>query len=150
MKIHFVCTGNIYRSRLAEAYCNSLRVPGLEASSSGIGAGLNGVAPISPYAADALAKYGLGSCASANWQRTTAELVQASDVLVFLESIHRRFCDKWVEPRQRIEVWEIEDIGPLAPMEIPSEVERTFAIIRQQTDALLATLGLTKAGPALP
>ena len=120
MRIHFICTGNIYRSRLAEAYCNSRRIPGLQASSSGIGAGLNGTAAISPYAADALAKYGLRSYAAAHWQRTTTELVRASDLLVFMESIHRRFCEKWIEvARQRIEVWEIEDIGPIAPMEIP-------------------------------
>jgi hypothetical protein len=29
MTIHFICTGNIYRSRLAEMYCASKGVPGL-------------------------------------------------------------------------------------------------------------------------
>ena len=37
MTIHFICTGNIYRSRLAEAYCASKRVAGLCVLSSGIG-----------------------------------------------------------------------------------------------------------------
>ena len=148
MKIHFVCTGNIYRSRLAEAYLNSRRVRGLQVFSSGIGAGLNGDAAISPYAAAVLNKYGLSSYASAHWQRTTPELVQASDVLVFMESEHRRFCEKWIEAtRQRIEVWEIEDVGPVDAREIPNIVERTFGIIRQRTDSLLSGLGLGKVVP---
>ena len=141
LRIHFVCSGNIYRSRLAEAYCNSRCVPGLETSSSGIIAGLNGIAAISPYAADVLARYGLLGYAAAHWQRTTRELVKASDVLVLMEPIHRRFCGKWIEERQRIEVWDIEDVGPIDPMEIPDKVERTFARIRQRTDVQLRDLG---------
>jgi protein-tyrosine-phosphatase len=144
IKIHFICTGNIYRSRLAEAYCASRCGPGIQVFSSGIAAGLNGDAPISPYAADVLAKYGLDSYAAARWQRTTAALVQASDVVVFLESEHRRFCESWIEPaRQRIEVWEIEDVGPVDAAEIANKVERTFGVIRQRTDTLLTTLGLS-------
>ena len=91
MRIHFVCTGNIYRSRLAEAYCNSRRVPGIDVLSSGIKAGLEQDVPISPYAADVLTRFGLERYAAARWQRTSAELVRASDVLVFMESEHRRF-----------------------------------------------------------
>jgi protein-tyrosine-phosphatase len=145
--IHFVCTGNVYRSRLAEAYCASKRVPGIHAISSGIAAGLNGDAPISPYAAEVLEQYHLDSYAAARWQPTTAALVRASDVLVFMESEHRRFCEKWLEPaRQQIEVWEIEDVGPVAANEIAFKVQRTFRIIRQRTDELLATL-VPKIGP---
>ena len=142
MRIHFVCTGNIYRSRLAEAYCNSRGVPGIRVFSSGIRAGLEEDVPISPYAADVLTRYGLDRYAAAHWQRTSAELVRASDVLVFMESEHHRVCEKWIEAtRQRIEVWEIEDVGPIDPAKIPSKVERTFGMIRQRIDTLLAVLG---------
>jgi protein-tyrosine-phosphatase len=141
MRIHFVCTGNIYRSRLAEAYCNSRGVPGIDTFSSGIRAGLEQDVPISPYAADVLARHGLNRYAATRWQRTSAELVRASDVLVFMESEHRRFCEKWIEAmRQRIEVWEIEDVGPVDPVEIPNKVERTFGIIRKRIDTLLTIL----------
>jgi protein-tyrosine-phosphatase len=92
MRIRFVCTGNIYRSRLAEAYCKSLRIPELQVSSSGMGAGLNDDAAISPYAAEVLARYELDSHAAARGQRRTAELVRWSDVLVFMEPEHQRFC----------------------------------------------------------
>jgi protein-tyrosine-phosphatase len=91
-----------------------------------------------------LAKHGLDSYAAAHWQRTSAELVRASDVLVFMESEHRRFCENWIEPaRQRVEVWDIEDVGPVDAAEIANKVERTFGIIRQRIETLLTTLGLS-------
>jgi protein-tyrosine-phosphatase len=149
MRIHFICTGNIYRSRLAEAYCASRCSPGVNVLSSGVAAGLNGDIPISPYAADILAKYSLTSYAAPHWQRTTASLVHRSDVLIFMEKEHRRFCEDWIEPeRQRIEVWEVEDVGSTKASEIADKVDRTFGIIRQRTDALLATLGLIQTGLA--
>lgn len=149
LRIHFICTGNIYRSRLAEAYCASRRIPGIHVSSSGIAAGATGHAAISPYAADVLAQHGLGSYAAQRWQRTTQALVQASDVIVFMESEHRQFCADWIEPeRQRIEVWQIEDVGPIDATQIPAKAQRTFAIIRQQTDALLTTLGIGNLKPS--
>lgn len=139
--IHFVCTGNVYRSRLAEAYCVSRSLPGIGVYSSGIAAGRDSNAPISPHAVVALTRHGLLSYAAAHWQRTTADLVRSSDVLVFMEAEHHRFCEEWIQPaRQRIEVWGVKDIDGREPAEIPIEVERTFAIIRRRTDALIASL----------
>jgi protein-tyrosine-phosphatase len=116
-------------------------IPGIQVFSSGIRAGLEEDVPISPYAADVLTRYGLSCYAAARWQRTSAELVRASDVLVFMESEHHRFCEKWIEAmRQRIEVWEIEDVGPIDAVEIPNKVERTFGKIRQRIDTLLTVL----------
>ena len=139
--IHFVCTGNIYRSRLAEAYCVSKGVPGIHVTSSGIAAGRDGNVAISPWAVAVLNRYGLASYAAPGWQRSTAALVKASDVLVFMESEHEGFCAEWIEPgRHRVEVWAIEDIGPMEFSKIPEKVERTFAMIRQRTDELLKAL----------
>jgi protein-tyrosine-phosphatase len=139
--IHFVCTGNIYRSRLAEAWCASKDIRGLKVSSSGIAAGRDGAEPLSPWAADILAHHSLAAFAAKHWQRTTASLIQASDVVVFMEDEHHHFCRNWIDlSRQRIEIWDIEDIGPTPSDEIPAKVARTFARIRRQTDALLKTL----------
>jgi protein-tyrosine-phosphatase len=147
MRIHFVCTGNIYRSRLAEAYCASRCGTEIEVSSSGIAAGMNGDTPIASWAADILGRHGLTSFAAAHWQRTTEGIVRASDVLVFMEAEHRRFCEDWIEPaRQRIEVWGVEDIGPIEPTEIAGKVERTFAAICGHTGILLANLRLPETG----
>ena len=141
INIHFVCTGNIYRSRLAEAYCTSRRIPGIRVTSSGIAAGRDGNAAISPWAGDVLDRYGLASYAAPYWQRSSEALVQASDVLVFMEPEHERFCAEWIEPgRHRVEVWGIEDIGSMEFSKIPEKVERTFAMIRQRSDELLRAL----------
>jgi protein-tyrosine-phosphatase len=104
---------------------------------------------ISPYAADVLNKYGLHGYAAARWQRTSAELVRASDVLVFMEPEHHSFCEAWIEAmRQRIEVWGIEDVGPMDRAEIPKKVERTFGLIRQRIDTLVNCLGVHLTPPS--
>jgi protein-tyrosine-phosphatase len=59
LTIHFICTGNIYRSRIAEAYCASKAVPGVLVLSSGINTVLNRGIPIAPYAARILREQGL-------------------------------------------------------------------------------------------
>jgi protein-tyrosine-phosphatase len=140
MIIHFICTGNIYRSRLAEAYCKSKGVQGLGVMSSGIQTASNGGVPIASYAADVLRAYGLERFAAPSWQQTTAALVRASDVLVFMEREHYYFCKDWVDSsRQRFEIWDISDVGSeVGAAEIMTKVERTFATIRMQTDSLLA------------
>ena len=74
MTIHFIYTGNIYRSRLAEAYCASKSVPGLCVLSSGVGTKLNRGIHIAPYAARVLSQRGLERFAAPSWQQTTAAL----------------------------------------------------------------------------
>jgi protein-tyrosine-phosphatase len=142
MTIHFICTGNIYRSRIAEAYCLSKGIPELNVVSSGIQTTLNGDVPIASYAAEALRAYGLERFAAASWQQTTAALVRASDVLVFMEREHYKFCKDWVDSsRQRFEIWNIPDVGSeVGAAEIMTKVERTFAKIRRQADSLLTKL----------
>jgi protein-tyrosine-phosphatase len=138
--IHFICTGNIYRSRLAEAYCVSKGVPGLRVLSSGIGAALHGGVPIAPYAARVLNEHRLARFAAPSWQQTTAALVRASDVLVFMEREHYRFCKDWMDPiRQTVEIWDIPDVGPIDAERIMTKVEQTFEMIRKRADTLLST-----------
>jgi protein-tyrosine-phosphatase len=49
INIHFVCRGNIYRSRLAEAYLKSFQNAAWGVSSSGIGATKHAKVHISPW-----------------------------------------------------------------------------------------------------
>jgi len=143
MTIHFICTGNIYRSRLAEAYCASKAVPGLCVLSSGIGTKLNRGVPIASYAARVLRDRGLERFAAPSWQQTTAALVRASGALVFMEREHYSFCKDWIDPvRQTVEIWDIPDVGQVEAAQIIAEVEQTFEMIAQRTDILLTTLGL--------
>jgi protein-tyrosine-phosphatase len=112
MIIHLISTGNIYRSRLAEAHCKSKGVSGLDVMSSGIQTILNGGLPIASYAADVLRAHGLERFAAPSWPQTTPALIRASDVLVFMEREHYHFCNDWVDSsRQRFEIWDIPDVG---------------------------------------
>ena len=143
MTIHFICTGNIYRSRLAEAYCSSKGLPGLQVLSSGIGTALNAGLTIAPYAAHVFSKYGLEHFAAPSWQQTTAVLIHASDLLVFMEREHYRFCERWIDPsRHKFEIWDIPDVGRTDPAEIMGKVEKTFEAICRRTDMLLTALRL--------
>lgn len=126
---------------MAEAYCASKAVPGIRVTSSGIAAGRDGNAALSPWAAQVLNRHGLVDHAAANWQRTTANLLKASDVLIFMESEHKLFCEPWIIPgRHRVEVWDIEDIGPMEISKIPQKAESTFQLICRRVDELLKAL----------
>jgi protein-tyrosine-phosphatase len=95
--------------------------------------------PIAPYAARILREQGLERFAAREWRQTTAALVRASDLLVFMEREHYQFCEGWIDSiRQRIEIWDVPDIGPIDAAGIMKAVSRTFDVIRQRTDMLLA------------
>ena len=121
----------------------SKNIPGLRVFSSGIYTAFNGAVPIATYAARVLAERGLERFAAPSWQQTAAALVRASDVLVFMESEHYTFCKDWIDPaRQRVEIWEIPDVGPVDAAQIMTKAEQTFEMIAKRTDTLLTTLGL--------
>jgi hypothetical protein len=85
---------------------------------------------------------GIERFAAPSWQQTTAALVRASDVLVFMEREHYDVCKDWLDPvRQTVEIWEIPEVGPVDAARIMTEVEQTFEMIEQRADTLLTTLG---------
>ena len=106
----------------------------------------NAGATITPYAASILREYGFEKFAAPTWQQTTEVLVQASDILVFMEREHYDFCTVWIDAkRHQCRIWAIPDVGPLLDTPgLNAEVKRTFAVIRQQTDALLKELGFLR------
>ena len=91
-----------------------------------------------------LSERGLERFASPTWQQTTATLVRASDVLVFMEHHHYIFCKTWIDvSRQKLEIWDMQDVRAADAAAIMNEAEHTFDLIRQRTDMLLTTLGLS-------
>jgi protein-tyrosine phosphatase len=149
--IHFVCTGNIYRSRLADAYLRSQQLPNIETSSSGIEAVQGSEPLISPVAAILLARAGLGECASLYPSRTSAELLAKVDLVVFMRRHHYLVCsEEYRVSLSNYEIWDIPDLNELSystpdgslehQLEIMRNAAKTFEDIKTQVDQLKTRL----------
>lgn len=151
MKVHFVCTGNAYRSRLAEAYFNSKQLPGFTASSSGIRANYHRPAngPISEYAKVLLEKDGILRFTTVDVTQTTLDILEEQDYFVFMRQIHYDFCVGTLKfkPKQ-YEIWEIKDVNEVLPEEeytndkdkVNRLAEETYLIIKNKTEKLIEKL----------
>ncbi|WKZ24808.1 MAG: hypothetical protein QY321_00100 [Patescibacteria group bacterium] len=89
MKIHFICSFNATRSRLAEAYARSVFPKGFLIDSSGVkatGKGFN--KGLSRYAYNIIKKNNLEKYVSKKSVGTTLELLQDRDLIIFMEPRH--------------------------------------------------------------
>jgi protein-tyrosine phosphatase len=125
----FLCTGNYYRSRLAEKMFNSwapAECPGWKAISRGIAVDLghNNVGPIAEPAVHAL----LGSGVAFNWtlarmpmQLETVDLETADHVVALKKAEHlpllRQRFPSWLGANEpdRIDYWHVDDVDEMAP-----------------------------------
>lgn len=85
-KIHFICRGNVYRSRMAEAYAiaKTRDNPDIQIDSSGVEAKLALNGEVDPVAIAHLKDDGIESYASKTWVQTTQELIDAADIVVVM------------------------------------------------------------------
>lgn len=136
MKIHFVCLGNTYRSRLAEAYMNSLKLRGVRAVSSGIIADTVH-APINWYALRMLEQQGMSRRRMASPRLSTRANVHSSDCMIFFTRKPYEFCKAWMSPGQDYQIWNIADMQGGTHGAKIRESERTFKQIKHRVDALI-------------
>jgi protein-tyrosine-phosphatase/8-oxo-dGTP pyrophosphatase MutT (NUDIX family) len=145
--IHFVCRGNVHRSRLAEAYMRQMSLDGFEISSSGVEAleypkktrssftemVLDHQPQLRPYMAG-------------DRQQTNKELLQKHDVIICLDKSVYDDAVRWfqLDPR-KTQVWHVEDIngraarigGDIKDKSVVSELEDSiFAFIKTNCDKL--------------
>ena len=148
MVIHFICNGNTYRSRLAEAYLNSKNSSGLKSISSGIIASRNESGPISWYAQRILQNEKLVPFESLGWQQTTKEILKQGDLTIFMQQEPYDYCRKYLDFTQKdYEIWDIKDMyeflssstqkGPFTESEKINASEETFKIIKRKIDDLI-------------
>lgn len=148
MIIHFVCRGNAYRSRLAEAYLNSKQFPTLKSISSGIRASENGNGPISWYAQRIIENENLVPFESLSRQQTTKKLFERADFTIFMQQELYDYCrEKLGFTQKNYEIWDIKDIDefiyssmgmrPTTEMETIKASEEMFETIKGKIDMLI-------------
>ncbi len=150
MHIHFVCTGNAYRSRLAEAYLGSKQLKGIEVSSSGIEASKNKNGPICWYAARVLHYQGFQKYTSHSWRETTKDMLENADLVIFMHKNHLEYAKQYHGFSGNYELWNISDLSHsgLTIDKQSSEddirrikiTEETFEKIKRKTDAMILSL----------
>lgn len=141
MTVHFICEGNTYRSRLAETYLNSLRIPEIKAISSGYNAeGWSGI--ISWLTQRIIQKNKLIAFEKPMWDRTTQELVDEGDYTVFMtKQIYDLARQDFKFDPDKTEVWQIEDVKvEMTDEEKIRESEETFETLKQKVDELVLKL----------
>lgn len=148
MKIHFVCSGNTNRSRMAEAYLNSKKLPGIIVSSSGIYANDNWEGSLSRYAERILTEHNLLPFAAKHWTQTTVDILDDNDLVVFMRRHHYDYCVevlRW-QPKNYL-IWNIDDIptNPLGDAEETVKAkaaadEGVFGNIVKEVDKLVLNI----------
>jgi protein-tyrosine-phosphatase len=155
MNVHFVCVGNSYRSRLAEAVLNALAISGMRATSSGTHASDNENGPISWYGARLLKNHGLIPFMSPSWTQTTPSMLAAAGLVVFMADGCRRWCSEQLgHAGTDCEVWQVADLDefefsaprttPAGEQERIAATEATFALIERLVTDLVGRTAETK------
>jgi len=127
--ILFICTGNYYRSRFAEAVFNhhaKAHAAGWQAMSRGLAIHLV-LGPISPHVVKALQARGIPlTCTTPDrTQLTEADLAQATRVVALKEREHRPMIRKLFPAwEDRVEYWNVHDVEYLSPHSALPEIER--------------------------
>lgn len=112
--IHYVCSGNTYRSRLAEAFTGYLSrdYPNITVSSSGIRAQQDHDGPITWLAMRLIKHHELLPYMSYSWQQTSPTLLADAQLVVFMENEHLEACQrlfKFEPDKSTYKVLKVED-----------------------------------------
>lgn len=132
MKILFVCTGNAYRSPVAEALLRHLN-PNVEADSAGISPAI----PISNDASKFLLREDAQKHLKTSPESLSQKNLESYDLIVAMETMHKEAivsrCPKCAD---KIVVWNISD-----PYFLPLEfTEKIFTEIKTQVQKLNESL----------
>jgi len=116
--VHFVCRGNVYRSRLAEAYAASLLdKKTIVVSSSGIEANLALNGDVDPETVRLLEDENLSHHLAPTWHHTTQDDIDNNDIIVFMsKSLYRQANDQLKIPAKKVHIWDIPDIDNIYPI----------------------------------
>jgi protein-tyrosine phosphatase len=146
-RLLFVCTGNYYRSRFAEAVFNHAAGPAgipWRASSKGLAIHMVPQGRISIHTLQGLAERGISLhyTGEEREQLSEADLEAADLVIALKETEHRPMIEqqfsKWAG---RIRYWHVSDIDSCQPPKALREIERLV-------HALIAEIGANRNAPS--
>jgi len=144
--VHFVCTGNVYRSRLAEAYLKGRQLSWLHASSSGIAAEHHFLenGPICWWAMRLIYNDCLAPFMSVSSTQTTAHHLTEANIVIFMSQEHYQYAkDHLGYQGSCYQIWSIADMDEnLESNDVAciKSAEHTFECIREKVDFLVEDL----------
>ncbi len=121
--VHFVCRGNTFRSRLAEAYFNKVKSERIKVISSGIQASENQNGHISYLGKYILKKHHYKNYKK-SWTQTTQANIDASTIVIFVSpTVFTDAQDMFDLSATKYQVWSIPDVrqGEYANSEAKAE-----------------------------
>ena len=123
MHVHFICAGNVYRSRLAEAHCNSRASKSIHATSSGTEATANTCGPICWYAQRLLEQSLLISHMSLTWKQSTPDMISDNDLVIFMTNEEYEYArTRIVFNGNKYEIWDIPDLSEIQSLAIEETI----------------------------
>ena len=140
MQLHFICLGNMFRSRLAEAYTNGQK-NGIRATSSGVLAAKTANDDISWYAKEILEREHLISFTTMKWTQTDIQVIQGADKIIFLHpTVFDTYCSFGFPLDLPYEVWNVADVtiafdSPEKDL-LREQADEAFKLIKQEVDKL--------------
>jgi protein-tyrosine-phosphatase len=131
-KVLFVCSGNAFRSPVAEALLKMIRSDVKTES-----AGTNTVIPVSEAANHYLSKIGASKYLKKNTTSVFEKNLVEYDLVVVMENMHKKVILKYCpECKNKIVVWNIDD-----PYFLPyGNTERIFNLIKKKVEKLATLL----------
>ena len=141
MIIHFICRGNAFRSRMAEAYFNSLNIKDATAISSGTVAKLHSQVNKDNFkiTQTVLEEHGLKKYTKPDWDQLTQERLDSGDITVYLSKSVKDECDSLFKPVHNTFVLNVPDFDEAIPKietdeDINGYAENTFTLVASSID----------------
>jgi protein-tyrosine-phosphatase/isopentenyldiphosphate isomerase len=143
IKLHFVCRGNVHRSRLAEAIARSKLDDTWEVSSSGVDAAV--LYPkhyLSPWAKILSNEYGLNDYMSSHRTQTTTEILTDKDIIVFMnQDVYDDAVARYSFNTAKCLVWHVKDREDWNnTYSLRDKRQKTYRTIAKNVNALLQNI----------